>query len=66
MSTRALRSPFVPGWLGRRAISCAPDSHRNREFLEQFSLDTLKMVGTLNLGGSTTGWCRPRTAACTG
>ena len=29
-----------------------PDSKRNREFLEQFSLDTLKMVGTLNLGGN--------------
>ena len=28
-----------------------PDSKRNREFLEQFSLDTLKMVGTLRLGG---------------
>jgi type IV pilus assembly protein PilP len=27
-----------------------PDSRRNREFLEQFSLDTLKMVGTLKLG----------------
>jgi type IV pilus assembly protein PilP len=24
---------------------------RNREFLEQFSLDTLKMVGTLKLNG---------------
>ena len=29
-----------------------PDQKRNREFLEQFSLDTLKMVGTLRLGGS--------------
>jgi len=27
-----------------------PDAKRNREFLEQFSLDTLKMVGTLRLG----------------
>jgi len=32
-----------------------PDNHRNREYLEQFSLDTLKMVGTLNLGGSSYG-----------
>lgn len=32
-----------------------PDSKRNREFLEQFSLDTLKMVGTLNLGGQNYG-----------
>ena len=28
-----------------------PDSKRNREFLEQYSLDTLKMVGTLRLSG---------------
>ena len=28
-----------------------PDQRRNREFLEQFSLDTLKMVGTLDLSG---------------
>ena len=28
-----------------------PDSKRNREFLEQFPLDTLKMVGTLKLNG---------------
>jgi type IV pilus assembly protein PilP len=47
-----LRSPFVPGGSGG-AVSggLRPDSHRNREYLEQFSLDTLKMVGTLNLGG---------------
>jgi type IV pilus assembly protein PilP len=28
---------------------------RNREFLEQFSLDTLKMVGTLKLNGQSYG-----------
>ena len=32
-----------------------PDQNRPREFLEQFSLDTLKMVGTLRLGGRTYG-----------
>ena len=32
-----------------------PDSKRNREFLEQFSLDTLRMVGTLKLGGQNFG-----------
>ncbi len=31
---------------------CARTRKRNREFLEQFSLDTLKMVGTLRLGGT--------------
>ena len=44
-----LRSPFVPGGSGGLSAGLRPDSRRNREFLEQFSLDTLKMVGTLNL-----------------
>jgi type IV pilus assembly protein PilP len=47
-----LRSPFVPGGSGTLGAGLRPDSKRNREFLEQFSLDTLKMVGTLNLGGN--------------
>jgi len=46
-----LRSPFVPGGSGAGSV-LRPDSKRNREFLEQFSLDTLKMVGTLTLGGN--------------
>ena len=47
-----MRSPFVPGGSGGNAgAGLRPDSKRNREFLEQFSLDTLKMVGTLKLGG---------------
>lgn len=48
-----MRSPFVPGGAGSAGLR--PDSHRNREYLEQFSLDTLKMVGTLNLGGKNFG-----------
>jgi type IV pilus assembly protein PilP len=48
-----MRSPFVPGGAGGAALR--PDSHRNREYLEQFSLDTLKMVGTLDLGGKNYG-----------
>jgi len=48
------RSPFVPGGSGG-AQGVRPDSRRNREYLEQFSLDTLKMVGTLNLNGSSYG-----------
>jgi type IV pilus assembly protein PilP len=47
------RSPFEPGvpasLAGPNAIR--PDSSRPREFLEQFSLDTLRMVGTLKLQG---------------
>ena len=48
-----MRSPFIPGGNGGGAggAGLRPDSKRNREFLEQFSLDTLKMVGTLKLGG---------------
>jgi len=45
-----LRSPFTPSSPGVGA-GIRPDSKRNREFLEQYSLDTLKMVGTLRLGG---------------
>ena len=52
-SASGLRSPFQPGTPagGALANSVRPDSQRNREFLEQFSLDTLRMVGTLDLGG---------------
>jgi type IV pilus assembly protein PilP len=48
-----MRSPFIPGGSGAGSgmAGLRPDSKRNREFLEQFSLDTLKMVGTLKLGG---------------
>jgi type IV pilus assembly protein PilP len=49
------RSPFVPGGSGGANAGLRPDSHRNREYLEQFSLDTLKMVGTLNLNGNSYG-----------
>jgi len=48
-SATELRSPFLPG--GNGGPGLRPDSKRSREFLEQFSLDTLKMVGTLKLGG---------------
>jgi type IV pilus assembly protein PilP len=49
-----LRSPFLPSSPGSGAglAGVRPDQKRNREFLEQYSLDTLKMVGTLRLGGS--------------
>ena len=32
-------------------MACDPTSTRPREFLEQFSLDTLRMVGTVKLNG---------------
>jgi type IV pilus assembly protein PilP len=47
-----LRSPFVPGGSGASsAAGVRPDSRRNREYLEQFALDSLKMVGTLDIQG---------------
>jgi type IV pilus assembly protein PilP len=51
------RSPFLPGSAGGAAGApgVRPDQKRNREFLEQFSLDTLKMVGTLQLSGQNYG-----------
>jgi type IV pilus assembly protein PilP len=56
-SAVSLRSPFQPSGpaAGTGGGGLRPDSHRNREFLEQFSLDTLKMVGTLRLGGANYG-----------
>jgi type IV pilus assembly protein PilP len=48
------RSPFsIMSPAGPTGVR--PDSKRNREFLEQFSLDTLAMVGTLKLGGRSYG-----------
>jgi type IV pilus assembly protein PilP len=47
-----LRSPFVPSAPAASVASgVRPDVRRNREYLEQFSLDTLAMVGTLRLEG---------------
>jgi len=51
------RSPFeagVPATAGG-PNAIRPDSSRPREFLEQFSLDTLRMVGTLRLQNRTYG-----------
>jgi type IV pilus assembly protein PilP len=54
-----LRSPFVPdapqAAAGIAAGSTRPDRDRSREFLEQFPLDTLRMVGTLQLGETSYG-----------
>jgi type IV pilus assembly protein PilP len=46
-----MRSPFTPAAPASANNGVRPDTKRNREFLEQFSLDTLKMVGTLKLEG---------------
>ena len=48
-----LRSPFVPTAPARSDLAAGlrPDVKRPREFLEQFPLDTMRMVGTLALQG---------------
>jgi type IV pilus assembly protein PilP len=53
--TEGLRSPFVPDSPQSAAGpggGARPDLERSREFLEQFPLDTLQMVGTLELGSA--------------
>ena len=50
---QGVRSPFVPDTpqaRGSAAGGTRPDPDRIREFLEDFPLDTLSMVGTLNIG----------------
>jgi type IV pilus assembly protein PilP len=52
-----LRSPFMPdvpvaAEAGAGSGGVRPDTNRNREFLEQFPLDTLRMVGTLEAAGA--------------
>lgn len=48
-----LRSPFVPSAPSRGDVAAGvrPDTSRPREFLEQFPLDTMRMVGTLQMNG---------------
>ncbi len=52
------RSPFVPDSPQITQVGdggTRPDPDRSREFLEQFPLDTLRMVGTLQLGNTNYG-----------
>jgi type IV pilus assembly protein PilP len=50
-----LRSPFVQSAPELTGAGVRPNTQRNREFLEQYSLDTLAMVGTLRREGRTYG-----------
>ena len=53
-----LRSPFVPDTpqaTSTTASGTRPDPERSREYLESFPLDTLGMVGTLDIAGTTYG-----------
>jgi type IV pilus assembly protein PilP len=57
-----LRSPFQPMGAGVVSGNAAlrPNERRNREFLEGFSLDTLKMVGTFKVGSNFYGLVQSR------
>lgn len=58
---QSMRSPFMPGGSGDSSSpNLRPDNKRNREFLEQFPLDTMKMVGTLSTGGHRYGLVKAR------
>jgi type IV pilus assembly protein PilP len=46
-----LRSPFMPTSPNASNPNLRPDAHRSREFLEQYSLDTMRMVGTIQQSG---------------
>ena len=50
----SVRSPFVPDTPQASSTGIGggirPDSDRSREFLEGFPLDTLRMVGTMDMG----------------
>lgn len=54
------RSPFLQSLAGENPTGPRPDVQRPREYLEQFPLDTLKMVGTLRLGGGHYGLVQTR------
>jgi type IV pilus assembly protein PilP len=54
------RSPFLQSLAGENPGGPRPDVQRAREYLEQFPLDTLRMVGTLRLGNSYYGLLQTR------
>jgi type IV pilus assembly protein PilP len=56
------RAPFEPGLPEsvNNPNAVRPDASRPREFLEQFSLDTLRMVGTVDLKGRLYGLVQTR------
>jgi type IV pilus assembly protein PilP len=51
-SASNMRSPFQPASPNLAGAGVRPSVRRNREFLEGFSLDTLKMVGTFKVGNN--------------
>jgi len=62
-----LRSPFTPQGPNAAGASAGlrPSARRNREFLEGFPLDTLRMVAPSRSARTSTGSCSRRTGSCT-
>ncbi|HET7369362.1 MAG TPA: pilus assembly protein PilP [Gammaproteobacteria bacterium] len=48
----ALRSPFAAQVEEQPTSAVRPDANRNKEYLEKFPLDSLTMVGTIDMGGT--------------
>jgi len=60
-AAQKLRAPFQPTLPAETlAGGVRPDAKRAREFLEQFPLDTLRMVGTLKIQGRDFGLIQTR------
>jgi type IV pilus assembly protein PilP len=59
-SASNMRSPFQPQGASANGQNLRPSTRRNREFLEGFSLDTLKMVGTFKVGNNFYGLVQSR------
>lgn len=60
------RTPFVPSPTqpqGGVMDGISPDPTRMRQYLEEFPLDTLRMVGTVTMGGETFALIRTRDGA---
>jgi type IV pilus assembly protein PilP len=56
-----VRSPFAPDTASARSSAGPrPEANRPKEYLEQFPLDTLKMVGTLKRNGAVFGLLRTK------
>lgn len=49
-AAQGLRDPFSVAWSPSDASGLRPDPHRRKQTLEQFPLDSLKMVGTIGSG----------------
>ena len=54
-TSQNLRDPFDQTFSGDGSSGPRPDPNRRRQTLEGFTLDTLKMVGTLGSGNNLTG-----------